>query len=28
VLFALFSVYVLSGFLTPWVLRRWPADTP
>ncbi len=28
VLFALFSLYVLSGFLTPWVLRRWPADGP
>ncbi len=25
VLFALFLVYVLSGFLTPWILRRWPA---
>lgn len=24
VLFGLFALYVLSGFLTPWVLRRWP----
>lgn len=28
VLFALFSLYVLSGFLTPWILRRWPAHRP
>jgi CDP-diacylglycerol--serine O-phosphatidyltransferase len=28
VLFALFSLYVLSGFLTPWILRRWPANRP